>query len=395
MHIAAVCVPHFPSLAESSRRPYLRNRPVLITDSDQPKLIIDCSAAAEAHGVHVGMAFRKAVSRSPDATVVTADPHWYAESWGTILDALEHISPQVEDAELGRAFLNIDGLAPHYRDDLDLGETIIDATRRSLSLSASVGLGNGKFPALAAAIVSAADEITAIPPGLEREFLSPLHVSLLPGGDEVHDRLTRLWGLHSIGEVAALPRGGLLNQLGKVGERLWLLANGIDNEPLLARQHHRVVEDVLSFDGVVGTIDVLLVAGQQMISRLHELLNGRAAREMVIQAELETGRSWERRVTLRDAINERDRLTFIFKSSLAQQPPNGLVENLTIRLSGLTGGAGRQMGLGDTVRSRDALAESIRQLRHQYGRSPIKRIVEVEPWSPVPEERQALVEFNG
>jgi nucleotidyltransferase/DNA polymerase involved in DNA repair len=280
MRVAAVCVPHFPSLVESSRQPSLRDHPLLITDSDQPKIIIDCSAVADAQGVRIGMAFRQAVSRSPDATVLTADPRWYADAWGTVLDALEDVSPQVEDAGLGRAFLDVDGLGPHYRDDLDLGETIINAVRHTLDLIASIGLARGKFPALAAAVVNPAGTIMAIPRGREREFLAPLDVSLLPATGDVHDRLTRLWGLHSIGEVAALPRGGLLNQLGKVGERLWLLANGIDNEPLLARRHHRVIEDTLSFDGVVGTVDVLLIAGQQMISRLHGQLGGRAAREM-------------------------------------------------------------------------------------------------------------------
>ncbi|MEX2425804.1 MAG: hypothetical protein WD401_03485, partial [Thermomicrobiaceae bacterium] len=41
-----------------------------------------------------------------------------------------------------------------------------------------------------------------------------------------------------------------------------------------------------------------------------------------------------------------------------------------------------------------AIMDAVRQLKQRYGTSPIYRIVEVEPWSRIPERRRALISFD-
>ena len=63
-------------------------------------------------------------------------------------------------------------------------------------------------------------------------------------------------------------------------------------------------------------------------------------------------------------------------------------------LSGLTGEAGRQESLVLDVRRRENLKEALRQLKARLGiEPPIYAIREVEPWSRLPERRQALVPY--
>ena len=65
-------------------------------------------------------------------------------------------------------------------------------------------------------------------------------------------------------------------------------------------------------------------------------------------------------------------------------------------LNGLTGETGYQDSLlisqrvGDLKNLRDAIA----QLKARTGRSPIARVVELEPWSRIPERRRALLDFD-
>ena len=40
------------------------------------------------------------------------------------------------------------------------------------------------------------------------------------------------------------------------------------------------------------------------------------------------------------------------------------------------------------------MEEAVRQLHAQQGQAPIGKVVEVEPWSRIPERRAALVEFK-
>ena len=60
----------------------------------------------------------------------------------------------------------------------------------------------------------------------------------------------------------------------------------------------------------------------------------------------------------------------------------------------LTGEAGLQSSLFNDVRREENLREAVRQLEVRLGRRPpIYQVREVEPWSRIPERRQALVQY--
>ncbi|HEY7270121.1 MAG TPA: hypothetical protein VH951_09865 [Dehalococcoidia bacterium] len=393
MRIAAVFLPHLPCAAEALRDASLTGRPLVIGDSEQPKTVLDCSGPAHAAGVRPGMLVRQAMSRCPDAVFQAPDPAYYRDVWDSALAALDEISPEVEDGRLGRAYVNIAGLEALYDGDLALGDAIVNAVRDASGLEPSAGLGDSRFVALAAAIVSAPGEVTVVPGGRGAAFLEPLDVSLLPVAAETLTRLEAL-GIESIGEVAQISAGALMAQFGRDGQRLWDLCNGVDNEPLRVRRRVEVLEDRISFEVPVVGIDVIIAGARQVLSRLHLPLRGRSARELCLQAELAGGRSWEKRVVFREAISESDRLTYIMKSTLQTAPPPAPVKGLTLRLSGLAGESGKQLTFGDKSRLQRQLEETIRQLKARYGFSPIYRCVDVEPWSVIPEERQVLVESD-
>lgn len=66
-------------------------------------------------------------------------------------------------------------------------------------------------------------------------FLRPLPVEAVGLADDTADRL-RLVGLHTLGAIAALPRGSLGDYLGPEGVALDLLARGADDRPLVPRR---------------------------------------------------------------------------------------------------------------------------------------------------------------
>jgi nucleotidyltransferase/DNA polymerase involved in DNA repair len=397
MRIAAVFLPHLPCAAEALRDPSLAGRPLVIGDSHNARSVLDCSGPAHAAGVRPGMQVRQAMSRCPDAAFLPPDPAYYRDLWDSALAALDEVSPEVEDSRLGRAYLNVAGLEGHYHDDLDLGDAVVQAVRGATGLEPSAGIGDSRFVAFAAAVVSAPAEVTVVPRGRGAAFLAPLDVSLLPVSGETLRRLEAL-GIESIGEVAAVSAEALLTQFGREGSSLWELAHGADSGPLRVRRRVEVLEESVSFEAPVVGIDVIIAGARQLLSRLSLQggpLRGRAARELCLKADLSSGRSWEKRVVFREAISETDRLLYILKSTLSASPPPAPVKALTLRLSGLTGETGKQLTFGDKSRLQRQLEEAIRQLKARYGFSPIYRCVDVEPWSVIPEERQVLVESDA
>ncbi|MGD0765881.1 MAG: DNA polymerase Y family protein [Dehalococcoidia bacterium] len=395
MRIACIIIPHFSVAVERQRDPSLRGRPVVIGETpDQRKAVLDCSPEGEAQGVRAGMPLRQALALCRDAVFLPPHPSLYRDVFESVLAGLETFSPEVEEDTLGRVYLNADGLALHYKGELDMGERIIRSLRDATGLVASVGIAEGKLVAWAAAVTSEPGQVCTVPAGKEGEFLQPLDVSLLPCSPDTLRRL-ELYGLRTMGNLAALPIGPLQAQFGAEGKRLWELAQGIDKEPLRPRRREEAIVEGLRFPAAAVSVEALVVACRRLLVRLHWRLRGRAARRMRLRAALWGGRSWEKAITFHEAAVDWERMLFIAKSVLANATLPAPVEELAIELSGITEERGRQATLFvEKAGLRRQLGETVRQLRTRWGQPLVSRVVEVEPWSRLPERRHALIDYE-
>ena len=114
----------------------------------------------------------------------------------------------------------------------------------------SVGVAPSKFVAKVASDIGKPDGLVMVRPEQVQEFLRPLPVSRLFGvGKQTEARLAEL-GVHTIGELAALPRELLLGRLGVVGVELWQLARGEDERPVVVDRPPESIgqEDTFSRD---------------------------------------------------------------------------------------------------------------------------------------------------
>ena len=295
MRIACVLISHFPVAAELRRDPALKGRPLVIGETpDQRKNVLDCSSEAEAQGVRAGMPLRQALALCREVVFLPSHPAHYSDVFDSVLEALESFSPEVEPASLGRAYLNVDGLARHYQGELDLGERIIRSLKAATGLVSGVGVAKGKFAAWSTAVTSEPGQVCTVPEGKESEFLQPLDVSLLPASPDTLRRLD-LYGLHTMGELASLAPGPLQAQFGSEGMRLWELSRGIDNEPLRPHRREEVMSETLRFPTAAVSVEALTVACRRLLTQLHWRLHGRAARRLRLRAALWGGRRAGRR----------------------------------------------------------------------------------------------------
>jgi len=278
---------------------------------------------------------------------------------------------------------------------LDMGELIVRALHETSELTASIGVGEGKFVAWAAAVTSEPGQVCTVPAGKETDFLRPFDLSLLPASLDTLRRLD-LYGLRTLADLAALPIGPVQAQFGSEGKRLWALAQGVDPEPLRPRRREDSLVESLRFPAAAVSVESLVVACRRLLVRLHWRLRGRAARRMRLRASIWNGRSWEKDITFHEAITDWERMLFVAKSVLANTMLSGPVEELTIELSGITEERGRQTTLfAEKAGLKRQLAETARQLRARFGRPVVSKVVEVEPWSRLPERRHALIDYEA
>jgi len=398
MRVACVFIPHFRIAVERQRDPRFEGRPVVIGETANGySAVLECSPEAEAGGVRAGIPLRQAWGLARDALFLPPDPVLYNDVFEAVLEALETVSPAVEPGAPGIAWLDVAGLARHYPDDAALAEAVSSRVRRASGLLPSTGIGGGKFVAWAAAVTSAPGEVCVVPPGREAAFLTPLSLDLLPCSPGMLRRL-HMFGLQTMADLAALPQGPVAAQFGPEGERLWRLASGRDGEPLLPRRREPVLVERLVFPSPTASREGLAIALRQLSGRLFRRpeLQGRAVRRMRLRFVLAGGRSWEKTVVFKEATADRDQAAFVLKSALDAAEVPGAVEEVTLELSGLAQEVGKQAGLWSAARGRRQvrLREAVRQLKARFGQSPVQRVVEVEPWSRIPERRRALIDFD-
>ena len=396
MRVACVLVTHLRAKVEMSRQPHLKTTPVLIVDREASRarpLVVDRFPGASE--VVAGMTLEQAVSRHTNAVVLDADEPHYRRVFDRVLRALQGISDRVEEAELGTAYVRIDGLEGVYGDEAGVVSALLNAV--PTYLVPRIGVADAKFPALVAARTCATQGAFRVP-GDVRTFLAPHTVDLLPVPVQARNELHR-FGLHTMGAVASMSQHMLADRFGRDGMRAWALCNGTDDSPVVPLALEETVVEHTSLPFHSSSIEVLFVAVDVLLKRAFARpeMRGRYAGAADLLCTGAGWPAWEKSIRFKQPVGVWERASFAVRSRLEADPPRNPLEDVTLRLSGFTGESGYQMGLFDYAQGdrRRRLVEVDRRLQLLMGEVPaLHKIVEVAPWHPMPEMRALQVPID-
>ncbi|HWO93288.1 MAG TPA: DNA polymerase Y family protein [Dehalococcoidia bacterium] len=390
--VACLLISHFAMACELAERPELRGHPVVLGGGDAGPRVVDLTDEALRYGIDPGISLREAIALCPALTVIEPRPALYDDMFDDTLDALHQVSPIVERGGLGVTYADLTGLERLYGPRLP--EALLVCAPPMLA--PRLGIAWGKFPALAAAAFAEPGTPLLVPRSETAGFLSPQSVDLLPLPSDAHRRL-RMLDIRTVGAFAALPRSAVQAQFGATGALAWDLAHGNDDRPLDPEPHTERIVEVLEFAPPLTGRDAVLMALEQMLVRALRQpgARNRFARGLFIRAATERGRSWSRRYTLKEPSSDRVRLAAILRTLVEYAEFPGALLELRLELTDLTREGGQQAQLfRERTRVREELETTLRQLKTRYGHCPVGRVVEVEPWSRVPERRMALVDYD-
>jgi DNA polymerase-4/protein ImuB len=429
----AVCVwiPLFPLRCEEARHEGLATYPTALLAPDTTRKLWQVSSPARHAGVKPGMTVSQAIGLCPTLRLIEPDPVHYDDRFATLLAALNEISPVIESGELGLVYLGCDGLNGIYGSP----EKIIEALKRMLegwnvgtSEAGStvqhsniptfrLGFGLGKFTAWVAASRAKPGEAVIVPTGGEKAFLASQPIAVLPLDPDTHRRL-RLLGIRTLGALAALPEEAITAQFGATGRRLWQLAAGRVAEPVEGRIAPEPIVAALSFFTPVGERELLGHSLDQLIARAlkHPRRIGWRVHAMRLRADLESGvgdgdggrgaaccaptRSWLANILLKDPTADGERIAAPLKTRLEQSPPTGAVERLILEFTAFAPGTtelqlfARDAQAAARAGQQRALQSAAREIRMRVKRTVLYHIIEVQPWSRLPERRYALIDYE-
>jgi protein ImuB len=389
--IACLLIPGFELRAALRARPRLAGCPTaLAPDAGEEQLLGPVTAAAEAAGVKLGMRLGEALATCPSLALVERDPAGVEREWEGVLRRLEDTGFAVDPVEHGVVVFETRGVERLYGGAQAALERALAAV--GSTWDPRIGAAGRRFTALAAASVARPGQILIVADKEEREFLEPLPLSLLPLSADRYAELEGL-GLRRIGELAQLPSAAVSERLGADGRKAWRLAHGGRRARVRGRRPAAELAEVLVLPDAVANELTLRRALGSLLERLlaRPERAGRPFRKLALAARLVDGGSWRRTVTLRDATAELGRLRIALGSKL-QELPAPIVE-LRLEAVELADHTGQQLALvepaGEEVSTR--LREGLRQVRASTGSGSVCAVVEVAPWSRVPEARALVV----
>jgi DNA polymerase-4/protein ImuB len=394
MTLACILIPHFSLRMTLLGRPDLDGLPLVLTSPPNARTcVVDCSPEAAKRGVRPGMLLREVTALSPEAIFIEPNPVREAIAFERILTSLETFSPGIEPQGTDRCYVDMRGLQRH---DASL-EAATDRLLRLVPpiLRPRAGIAPGKFTASVAARKAKAGRATLIPDNEVRAFLRDIPVSWLPLEFDAIKRMERL-GLHTLGAIAALPATAMQARFGPKGKEVWNLASGIDDPVVLPRQRQEAIVESLTLPSPSTSREMLLIGVRQLVQRAFSRpeLQHRHVRQARLQVMIEDHRSWEREMTFGEP-SDCERVIEILMHRLQGLELAGPAERLILSLIGLVNETSRQELLpGLRPRRMPNIASAARQLKRRYGMSPLYHVVEVEPWSRIPERRHALISYD-
>lgn len=376
----------------------------LAPEAGREQAVGEVSGAAEAFGIRAGMPLSEALGRCPRLALIPPDPGRAAFEWERVIRSLEGIGAAVESERIGEAYFGVDGLRGIWGPSR---ENVLVRATSAIGRPVRIAGAPTRFCALAAASTARPRAKgrrlpRVIGAGSERDFLSPLPVSLLdgrlrdeggPAGARMVGTLERL-GVSTLGELAGLPRVAVADRFGKLGLRAHELSTGCDT-PLRPRlPHEELIQAIGLPEAALGT--QLERALELLIERLlaDPRRKGRAIRSLRLEARLTGGGSWSANVAMRSASDSPERLRLALVPRLG-----GLIapaSSIALRALELAAGGSIQPALepDPAERRRERLGEAVRQVRAAAGRDSMLRVLEVDPGSRVPERWATLAPVN-
>lgn len=396
MSVACISIPHFALRVAMLDQPELDGMPLVLgAPAGARPVVLDATPEAAARGVRPGLGLREVPALCPAALILPPHPLREANAFNTIIAALEQISPAVEAAPErdGNFYVDLTGL------DRILGSPAA-AARRLLGCIAPVlrprlGVAPNKFAAKVAAGAAPPGGHYLVEPAAVADFLARAPVTWLPLPPETLRKFERL-GFRRLGDLTKLPVTAVQARFGPAGRRAWELAAGHDETTVQPRLCPETVMETLVLPAPITSREMLLVALTRLAGSAfaRPILRTRHVRHLHIRAAIAGNRSWEYAATLREPGGQHRVVTALGYRLQAIMLP-GPVETMTLELSGLVNTTGRQELLpGLRSRRPRQLAEASRHLKQRYGESGLFRVVEVEPWSRIPERRQALLVYD-
>lgn len=398
--IGCLVIPYFAASVTRLARPELARTPLIFARETTPGAQVRAVSKEAYHqGVRPGQTLKAARGLCPTAEVLPLENSRWRAAHERLLDLLwqfsDRVEPDPDSAGAIAAAYYLDFGTLCQADTLKLCHQLQAEVQGELGLEGRIGLAGTKFAAQVAALTSR-ESVRAVAVRMERDFLASLPVRLLALDAEQSHRLVLL-GIHTLGQLAALPRSAMLAQLGSNGPLLHDLASGIDSRPLVSKRQSWQVTALHEFEPPVDDRHILRATLEYLAGQLVEHLKADhlATRSVRLTLSLADGRTLadlrhpRQPVATAEALQKQ--LVALFKKQMVDER----VSTIEICLGSLEPVMARQLSLFGEEEVQDAAAKAVEALQARHTGLAVYKVAAAAEATILPERRYRLEKIGA
>ena len=302
----------FYASVEQRDSPNLRGKAVVVAWRGNRSVVCAASYEARRYGIRSAMPAVRAERLCPEAVFIPPDFVRYKAVSVAVREILRTHTDLIEPLSLDEAYLDVTQNKLQLPTATRVAKMIREQIHDELNLTASAGVAPNKFLAKIASDWKKPNGLFVIQPHQVQSFLLPLPVGRIPGVGRVTENRMNAVGISTVGDLFALDLSTLEYHFGSYGHRLYQLARGIDDNPVVP---NRVSKSISAEDTFPE--DIPLRDTEQQIRRLAEKVwkasrgNARSARTVVLKLKTKEFTSLTRSLTPPTPPASCDELTLI------------------------------------------------------------------------------------
>ena len=359
-------------------RPDLVGLPVAAAHDTARSVVSSASYEARRFGVKSAMPVARAKQLCPQLILVDPVFDKYRKASREVMAIFREFTPLVEPLSIDEAFLDVSGALKLFGAPIEIARQLRERVREQTGLPASVGLAGTKFVAKLASQRAKPDGILEVPPARTLEFLHPLPVGAMWGVGAATERALKARAIHTVRDLAHEPIESLRSIVGNASAaRLHELANGRDARNVETTRIEKSVGHEETFATDVSDTAHLERELLRLSTRTAERLRdkGLEARTVAIKVRWNTFETVTRSRTLAEPTNATQRVYVTARELFDQLASGGglphSVRLIGVRAEQLIAAGSEPSGLWDDDEQWRAVDGAVDEVREKFGAAGI------------------------
>jgi len=266
---------YFFAQIEERENPQFKGKPIVVgADPKSGKgrgVVSTANYEARKYGIKSGMPISKAWQLCPNAIFLPVNIEFYEKVSEQIMKIVKKYSPIYEIVSLDEAYLDI-SFCKSWKEAENFGKRLKREIFEKEKLTCTVGIGPNKTIAKLATEKAKPNGLKVMKPKEIEKFLDPLDIEDLPGiGLKTAEKLKKI-GINKIFELKRLSKEKLKAMFGKIGEKIWKRARGIDEEPVSPQEIIKSIGKQITFEKDTRDAKLIFETFEKLIKEVYEEL---------------------------------------------------------------------------------------------------------------------------